>query len=48
MFRILWLHGGGIPLIGVPNRVMVALNWLWAYFTHEHGARLITSSGHEI
>ncbi|MHB8528533.1 MAG: NAD(P)/FAD-dependent oxidoreductase [Caulobacteraceae bacterium] len=28
-------------LIGFRNRVMVALDWLWAYFTFERGARLI-------
>ena len=32
-------------LIGFRNRVMVALNWIWAYFTRERGAGLITGSG---
>jgi NADH:quinone reductase (non-electrogenic) len=31
-------------LIGFRNRAMVALDWLWAYFTFERGARLITGS----
>jgi NADH:ubiquinone reductase (H+-translocating) len=31
-------------LIGFRNRLMVALNWLWAYFTFQRGARLITGS----
>ena len=29
-------------LIGLRNRMMVALHWLWAYFTFQRGARLIT------
>jgi NADH dehydrogenase len=29
-------------LIGFRNRAVVALNWLWAYFTFQRGARLIT------
>ena len=31
-------------LIGLRNRTMVALHWLWAYFTFQRGARLITGS----
>jgi NADH dehydrogenase len=31
-------------LIGFPQRVEVALSWLWAYLTYERGARLITGS----
>jgi NADH dehydrogenase len=26
-------------LIGLRNRMMVALHWLWAYFTFQRGAR---------
>jgi NADH dehydrogenase len=29
-------------LIGFRNRIIVALDWLWAYLTFERGARLIT------
>jgi NADH dehydrogenase len=29
-------------LIGFRNRLIVALTWLWAYFTFQRGARLIT------
>jgi len=29
-------------LIGIRNRLMVALTWLWSYFTYQRGARLIT------
>jgi len=29
-------------LIGFRNRMIVALDWLWAYFTFQRGARLIT------
>ena len=31
-------------LIGFRNRTMVALDWLWAYFTFQRGARLVTGS----
>jgi NADH dehydrogenase len=31
-------------LIGFRDRAMVALDWLWAYFTFQRGARLITGS----
>ena len=29
-------------LVGFRNRVIVMLEWIWAYFTHQRGARLIT------
>lgn len=29
-------------LIGLRNRLMVAMTWLWSYFTYQRGARLIT------
>jgi NADH:ubiquinone reductase (H+-translocating) len=29
-------------LIGLRNRIIVAIHWLWAYFTFQRGARLIT------
>ncbi len=54
-FGWLRLHGGlawwvwGIAhiyfLIGMRNRLMVALHWLWSYVAFESGARLIT--GHD-
>jgi NADH:ubiquinone reductase (H+-translocating) len=28
-------------LIGIRNRFVVALNWLWSYLTFQRGARLI-------
>jgi NADH:ubiquinone reductase (H+-translocating) len=31
-------------LIGFRNRAMVVLDWLWAYFAFQRGARLITGS----
>jgi NADH dehydrogenase len=40
-----WLLWGVIhlmPLVGFRNRFMVAVDWLWAYFTHKRGVRLIT------
>jgi NADH dehydrogenase len=51
-----WIHLRGLAawviwsvvhiyfLIGFRNRAMVALDWLWAYFTFQRGARLITGS----
>lgn len=29
-------------LIGIKNRLMVAMTWLWSFFTFQRGARLIT------
>ncbi len=42
---IAWMFWGLIHiyfLIGFRNRMMVFLNWVWAYFTYGLGARLIT------
>lgn len=41
-----WLWGviHLMPLVGFRNRLVVALDWLWAYITHERGVRLITVS----
>jgi NADH dehydrogenase FAD-containing subunit len=39
-----WLWGAVhiFYLIGFGNRIMVMLEWLWAYLTFRRGARLIT------
>lgn len=42
-----WCLWGAIhlmPLVGFRNRFVVACDWLWSYFTHERGVRLITVS----
>jgi len=39
---MLWLVVHVVYLIGFRNRFSVLLEWAWAYFTHERGARLIT------
>ena len=39
---IFWCIAHIYFLIGVRNRIIVALNWLWSYVTFERGARLIT------
>jgi NADH dehydrogenase len=39
---IIWTVAHIFFLIGLRNRMMVALHWLWAYFTFQRGARLIT------
>lgn len=44
---VAWLFWGLIHiyfLIGARNRMMVFVNWVWAYFTFGLGARLITRS----
>ncbi len=44
---IAWMFWGLVHiyfLIGFRNRMMVFLNWVWAYFTYGLGARLISSS----
>jgi len=46
--RLAWLLWGLIHvffLIGIRSRLLVALQWLWAYITYQRGARLITSPG---
>jgi NADH dehydrogenase len=39
---LLWSVAHVYFLIGFRSRIVVALNWLWAYATFERGARLIT------
>lgn len=49
--RLAWLLWGLIHvffLTGIRSRLLVALQWLWAYATYQRGARLITSPGHAI
>jgi NADH dehydrogenase len=38
----LWLGIHIVYLIGFRNRVLVLIQWAWAYFRYERGARLIT------
>ncbi len=37
-----WLFIHILLLIGFRNRVLVFIEWAWAYFTYQRGARLIT------
>ena len=39
---VLWCVAHIYFLIGFRNRLIVSLDWLWAYVTFERGARLIT------
>jgi NADH dehydrogenase len=39
---LLWIFVHIFFLIGFRNRVIVMLEWAWAYFTYQRGARLIT------
>ncbi|HEY7681903.1 MAG TPA: NAD(P)/FAD-dependent oxidoreductase [Gemmatimonadales bacterium] len=41
---LIWIFVHIFFLIGFRNRVMVLLQWAWAYFTYQRGARLITWS----
>lgn len=48
--RVAWWLWGFVHiffLIGMRNRMMVALSWLWIYLTGQRSARLITESGTE-
>jgi len=39
---LLWSIAHVYFLIGFRNRLIVAMNWLWSYFTFQRGTRLIT------
>lgn len=41
---LLWLFVHIYFLIGFRNRLLVLIQWSWAYFTYDRGARLITGS----
>ncbi|HEY6051971.1 MAG TPA: NAD(P)/FAD-dependent oxidoreductase, partial [Thermoanaerobaculia bacterium] len=45
---VLWLAVHILLLIGFRNRVIVLLEWAWAYLRYERGARLITGEVHEL
>lgn len=45
---VLWSVVHVYFLIGFPQRLIVALTWLWAYLTFERGARLITGSPEDV
>jgi NADH dehydrogenase len=44
---VIWTVAHIYFLIGFRNRTIVALNWLWAYFTFQRGARLGVDSERE-
>ena len=39
---LMWSFVHIIYLVGFRNRIIVMLEWIWAYFTRQRGARLIT------
>jgi NADH dehydrogenase len=39
---VMWLVVHIFYLIGFRNRMLVMLQWAWAYVTHQRSARLIT------
>jgi NADH dehydrogenase len=43
---VAWLFIHILYLIGFRNRLVVMLQWTWAYFTFQRGARLITFTGY--
>ena len=49
-FLAWWLWGFAhiYFLIGVRNRIVVAMHWLWIYFKGDRGARLITQTDSQI
>ena len=46
--RLLWLFIHILYLAGFRNRVSVLLQWGYAYFTFQRGARLITEAEHGV
>ncbi len=44
----MWLFVHIISLIGFRNRLWVLSEWIWAYFTRERSARLITGDAEEL
>jgi NADH dehydrogenase len=45
---VAWLVVHIITLIGFRNRLLVLTEWIWAYFTRERTARLITGDAEEL
>ena len=43
-----WLFIHVFFLIGFKNRILVLMEWAWAYFTFQRGARLITGNSSSI
>jgi len=44
----MWLFLHVFFLIGFRNRIIVMLDWFWAYLTRERSARLITGDAEEL
>ncbi|MBT9558746.1 MAG: NAD(P)/FAD-dependent oxidoreductase [Myxococcales bacterium] len=42
---LLWLFVHILFLIGFKNRISVFINWAWAYFTFQRGARIVLTEG---
>ena len=45
---LMWLFVHIVLLINFRNRLAVLSEWVWAYFTRERSARLITGSAVEL
>jgi len=37
----IWSFVHLMGIIGVRNKIMIAINWLWSYFTYDKGNRII-------
>ena len=40
-----WLSAHVFFLIGFRNRIIVLINWAWAYFTYQRAARIVLDAG---
>lgn len=43
---LMWLGVHLVFLLGLRNRIMVFLHWVWSYLTWQRGARIITGQDH--
>ena len=44
---VVWLAVHLFWLIGIRNRLLVLINWMWDYFLYERGVRVITRNGRQ-
>ena len=42
---LFWLFAHIYFLIGFRNRLIVMVDWAWAYFTYERSARVVAEAG---
>jgi NADH dehydrogenase len=44
---LIWMFIHLISIVGFRNRLVVAVNWMWSYFTYDTGNRLIVGKAQE-